>query len=199
VSSEPCGQENPKSFKYGYMEARMRYDTVRGNGPAFWLLPRRFQQYANSAAWNPNVPPPFCQRNGLPVAECYGSELDIFEGYGNIQYGGSRTDDWLSGTMHRNTSGFFGVPNQIRSVSVGTGAEMEDYHVYSARWTRRRVCWFFDGAQIGCRVPFDSISQPMYLLLYNWNTVWEDENMPNASTPDRLNVSVDWVRVWQKR
>ena len=45
---------------------------------------------------------------------------------------------------------------------------------------------------------FDSTRQPMHLLLYNWNTDWEDENMPNASTPDRLNVSVDWVRVWQQ-
>jgi hypothetical protein len=38
----------------------------------------------------------------------------------------------------------------------------------------------------------------MHLLLYNWNTDWEDENMPNASTLDRLDVSVDWVRVWQQ-
>jgi hypothetical protein len=38
----------------------------------------------------------------------------------------------------------------------------------------------------------------MHLLLYNWNTPLEDENMPNASTPAQLHVSVDWVRVWQQ-
>jgi Glycosyl hydrolases family 16 len=198
VSSEPCGQENPKSFQYGYMEARMRYDTVRGNGPAFWMLPSRFQEYAAGPEWNPNVPPPYCQENGLPVAECYGSELDVFEGYGNIQYGGTRTDDWFSGTLHRNTSGWFGVPNQVRSVTRGTGLDLSEWHTYAARWTASQVCFYIDGAEQGCVTPFDSTNQPMYLLLYNWNTVWEDENMPNANTPDRLDVSVDWVRVWQQ-
>jgi hypothetical protein len=198
MSTEPCGQANPKSFRYGYLEARMRHETTRGNGPAFWLLPTRFQEYANSPAWNPNVPPPFCQQNGLPVQECYASELDVFEGFGNINYGGSRTDDWFSGALHRNTNGWFGVPDQVRGVSLGTGAEMEEYHTYSARWTPTEVCWFFDGAQVGCRAAFDSTNQPMYLLLYNWNTVWETENMPNSTTEPELDVFVDWVRVWQR-
>jgi Glycosyl hydrolases family 16 len=199
VSSERCGQANPKSFKYGYMEARMRYRTVRGNGPAFWLLPSRFEAYADSPNWNPNVPPPFCANNGLPVAKCYAAELDVFEGFGNIQYGGTRQDDWFSGALHRNTNSWFGVPDQVRGVATGTGAELEQYHTYSAKWTRAKVCWYFDGRLVGCRPTFDSTNQPMYLLFYNWNTPWEDENMPNANTPDRLDVSVGWVRVWRKR
>lgn len=46
--------------------------------------------------------------------------------------------------------------------------------------------------------PFDSTQQPMHLLLYNWNTGWEDENVPNASTEAELDAFVDWVRVWQQ-
>jgi hypothetical protein len=61
VSSERCGQANPKSFKYGYMEARMRYDTVRGNGPAFWLLSTR---NAPNPAWAEIEP--VCARLGSP-------------------------------------------------------------------------------------------------------------------------------------
>jgi hypothetical protein len=61
------------------------------------------------------------------------------------------------------------------------------------------VRYYIDGRRQGSVNSFDSTRQPMHLLLYNWNTVWEDENMPNASTPGRLNVSVGWVRVWQKR
>ena len=61
------------------------------------------------------------------------------------------------------------------------------------------MSYYVDGRRQGSVNTFDSTRQPMHLLLYNWNTPWEDENMPNASTPDRLNVSVDWVRVWQKR
>ncbi len=38
----------------------------------------------------------------------------------------------------------------------------------------------------------------MHILLHNWNTSWEDENMPTSSTPDTLDVWVDWVRVWEQ-
>jgi hypothetical protein len=60
------------------------------------------------------------------------------------------------------------------------------------------VRWYLDGRRQGTVRTFDSNCQPMHLLLCNWNTVWEDENMPNTNTPDRLDVSVDWVRVWQQ-
>ena len=38
VSSEPCGQATPRSFRQGYFEARMRWTGVPGSGPAFWLF-----------------------------------------------------------------------------------------------------------------------------------------------------------------
>ena len=46
--------------------------------------------------------------------------------------------------------------------------------------------------------PFDSTPQPMHLLLYNWNTPWETENMPSSTTEPELDAFVDWVRVWQQ-
>jgi hypothetical protein len=198
LSSEPCGQATPKSFTYGYMEARIRYDTVRGNGPAFWLLSTRHQQHATSPGWNPNTPNPFCVQHGLPLAHCWASELDVFEGFGNIQYGGTRQDDWFSGALHRNTSGYYGQGDEVRAAQVGTGLDLSQWHTYSALWTPDSVSWYLDGQLMGEVEPFDSTPQPMHLLLYNWNTVWELENMPNADTPDRLDVSVDWVRVWQR-
>jgi hypothetical protein len=192
VSTEPCEQANPKSFQYGYMEARMRYDTVRGNGPAFWMLSTRH-------ATNPNFPNihPDCA-DAAPDAPCLTSELDIFEGFGNIQYGGSRTDDFFSGALHRNTGEFYGQPNQFRFVQRGTGLDLSQWHTYAALWTDSTVSYYIDGQLQGSVNTFDSTRQPMHLLLYNWNTDWEDENMPNASTPDLLDVSVDWVRVWQQ-
>ena len=75
---------------------------------------------------------------------------------------------------------------------------MEQYHTYAAKWTISQICFYIDGQQQGCVNTFDSTNQPMHLLFYNWNTEWEDENMPNADTPDQLDVSVDWVRVWQQ-
>jgi hypothetical protein len=199
VSTEPCGQAKPKSFKYGYMEARIRYDTVRGNGPAFWLLSTRHQQHATSPGWNPVTPNPICARRGEPRTHCLASELDIFEGFGNIEYGGSRTDDLFTGALHRNTSSYYGREDAVRGVLHGTGRDLSRWHVYAARWKKSKVSFYVDGRRQGRVKSFGSTRQPMHLLLYNWNTDWEDENMPNASTPDRLDVSVDWVRVWHKR
>jgi hypothetical protein len=200
VSTEPCGQANPQSFQYGYMEARMRYDTVRGNGPAFWLLSTR---HATNPAYDgpePYDPNPYCEEHGLPVAECWASELDVFEGYGRINVGaqGDPVDDVFSGTLHRNSAEYYGQPNQSRLVQRRAGLDLSHWHVYAALWTESTVRFYLDGELQGSVDTFDSTGQPMHLLLYNWNTDWEEENMPNASTPDRLNVSVDWVRVWQQ-
>lgn len=213
MSTGRCGQANEKRFKFGYFEARMKFETVQGNGPAFWMVSSRHQYHAmgctwtqatadvcptGGSTWDPNNRNAVCAELGEPVAQCLGSELDVFEGYGRIFYGGTRTDDWISGTLHRNTSEFYGEPNTTRGVSRGTGADLSQYHVYSARWTPTQVCYFFDGVQYGCVNTFDSTAQPMYLLLYNWNTVWESENMPDGSTEPELDVWVDWVRVWQQ-
>jgi chitodextrinase len=186
VSTEPCGQASPKSFKQGYFEAQIRYETAHGNGPAFWLL-------STTHATNPNFPNPAC-----PGPECLTSELDVFEGFGRIQYGGAREDDFFSGALHRNTAGFYGQPDDMRFVQKGTGLELSQHHTYAARWTATDVCWYLDGALLGCRAAFDSTNQPMHLLLYNWTTDWETENVPNSGTEPELDVFVDWVRVWQK-
>jgi hypothetical protein len=197
VSTEPCGQTNPQSFQYGYMEARMRYDTVRGNGPAFWLLSTRHATNPDFANPEPYDPNPYCQQNGLPVAECWSGELDVFEGFGRIDVG-TRVDDFFSGAVHRNSQGFYGQPDEFRLVQRRTGLDLSQWHVYAARWTDSSVSYYIDGQLQGLVSTYDSTRQPMHLLFYNWNTPWEDENMPNAGTPDRLDVSVDWVRVWQQ-
>jgi hypothetical protein len=31
----------------------------------------------------------------------------------------------------------------------------------------------------------------MHVLLYNWNTDWEDENVPDGTSPDNLDVFID--------
>jgi beta-glucanase (GH16 family) len=193
MTTEPCGQANPKSFQYGYFEARMKYETVQGNGPAFWLFSTR---HATNPAW-PNVNP-VCAQNGLPKAECLSAEMDVFEGFGRINYGGARTDDFFSGTLHRNSCGCYGEANQSRFVQKGTGLDLSQYHTYAVKWTASQITYYIDGVAQGSVAPFDSTGQPMHLLLYNWTTGWEDENVPNSSTEPELDVFVDWVRVWQQ-
>ena len=145
----------------------------------------------------PTTSEPVLPQQGLPRAECFESELDVFEGFGNIQYGGTRTDDFFSGALHRNTGEYYGEPNQF-AASRSVPASSCPSGTSTPPSGPPTVSYYVDGptARVGKHLRLDL--QPMHLLLYNWNTAWEDENMPNASTPAQLDVSVDWVRVWQQ-
>ena len=122
VSSEPCGQSSPKSFRQGYFEARMRWTGVPGSGPAFWLL-------STAHATNPNWPQPAC-----PQPTCLSAEIDVFEGYGNHL-------DVFTGTIHRNSCGYYGAPSQMNTNNwqPQPGMNLSGWHVYAARWTSTTV------------------------------------------------------------
>jgi Glycosyl hydrolases family 16 len=194
ISSEPCGQSNPKSFKQGYFEARFRSTNGRGSMPAFWLFSTR---HATNPAWpNPN---PVCQQQGLPAAECLVSELDIHEGHEGV-YPFPRGSQIFAGALHRNTGGNYGGgADQFRQVFVDTQPVNYggNYHVYAAKWTMSEVCWYLDDVQQGCQPTYDSTNQPMHILFYQWPNSWNSLK-PDSTTPDELHIEVDWVRVWQR-
>ena len=194
ISSEPCGQSNPKSFKQGCFEARFRSTNGRGSMPAFWLLSTR---HATNTAF-PNINP-VCAQQGLPKAECLVSELDIHEGHEGV-YPFPRGSQIFAGALHRNTGGFYGGgEDQFRQVFVDTHPINYggDYHVYAAKWTTTEVCWYLDEAEQGCEPTYDSTNQPMHILFYQWPNSWGSLT-PDSTTPDQLHIEVDWVRVWQK-
>ena len=181
VSSEPCGQASPKSFRQGYFEARLRWTGVPGSGPAFWLL-------STTHATNPNWPQPAC-----PQPTCLSAEIDVFEGYGNHL-------DVFTGTIHRNSCECYGAPTQMNSNNwqPQPGMNLSGWHVYGARWTSTNVTWYLDGRSIMSAPVYDSTNQAMHLLFYNWSTPWEPGNGTSAATPAELQTEVDWVRVWQQ-
>jgi hypothetical protein len=180
VSSEPCGQAKPQSFRRGYFEARMRWTGVPGSGPAFWL-------FSTAHATNPRWPQPRC-----PEPTCLSAEIDVFEGYGNHL-------DVSTGTIHRNSCDCYGEPSQMNSNNwqPQPRTDLSGWHVYAARWTSTDVTWYVDGRRIMSAAVYDSTDQPMHLLFYNWRTPWEDGNETSAATPDELHTEVDWVRVWR--
>jgi Glycosyl hydrolases family 16 len=189
LSSEPCGQTNPKSFQGGYMEARLKFTGVPGSGPAFWLFSTR---HATNPAW-PNVNP-YCADHGLPIAQCYSAELDVFEGYGNHP-------DVFTGTVHRNSCNCYGVnddqnSNNWQPQAAGTNLS-SDWHVYAVKWAGSQVAWYLDGVLQMTAPVYASTPQPMHPLFYNWDTPWESGNGTSASSPDIIETQVDWVRVWQ--
>jgi hypothetical protein len=187
VSTEPLRQANPKSFKQGYFEARMRWTAGNGSSPAFWLFSTR---HATNPNW-PNVNS-FCSNNGLPVAECYSGEIDVFEGQGH-------EPSTFIGTIHRNSCNCYGVENQFRQgvPSQNVGVNMTTgFHIYAVRWTPTQITWYLDGVQIGTTInTYDSLNQPMHLIFTQWPRSWTRDT--DSSSPDVLHTEVDWVRVWQ--
>jgi beta-glucanase (GH16 family) len=187
MSTEPSCQtcSDGSDFQYGYFEARMRWDPVRGNGPAFWLFSTRH-------AMNPNWPSVnlYCALHSLPVAQCYSGELDVSEAYG-----GDPTV--FTGTLHRNSCNCYGVnDSQTANSWQDMGHDMSGWHVVAAKWTPTLISWYVDGQLVMSDPPYDSTAQPMHLLLYNWNTDWEASNTPNTQPSE--DAQFDWVRVWQQ-
>lgn len=171
-------------WREGYFEARFRYTDGVGSMPAFWLMSTSSKNETN---W-PNPPPP-CPP--VPYNFCPSAELDIFE---HFPINGSQR---YEGTLHRNTAGCCGLPDQTRSVAPDVGFDMsQDWHVYSAKWTATEVCWYLNENLLGCQPVFDTFQQPMFLVLYMWTSVYGPS--PDATTPDVLDMQVDWVRVWQQ-
>jgi hypothetical protein len=170
-----------KVWKHGYFEARFKWPRGVGSSPAFWLISSR-------DALNPNHPDPPC---AVSDPLCLSAELDIFENFNTN--GAAR----FEGTIHRNTSGRWGVPDQTRGTFRNVGFDMSAaYHTYAAKWTATEVNWYLDGVEVGRAQAFDSTNQQMFMTLYEWTGVYGPR--PNATTPDNLDMQVDWVRVWQR-
>ena len=162
-----------RAWKFGYFEASMRWDAVSGAWPAFWLL-SKLDRYGQNA---PDTPQQWC------------SELDIFEGYMDSYFGPTG----FTGTLHKNTGGRWGIPDETRGVSRAEVANMTTgFHKYAALWTASEVAWFFDDVELA-RVPaFASTAQDMFLIL----TMQYANHVPMGA--DTMNLEVDWVKVWQK-
>ena len=179
-------QTSGKTFQYGYFEARMKWSGGHGAWPGFWLLSYR---HATNPSW-PSVNP-VCSRLGEPVAHCYAGELDVFEGQGSEPRA-------FYGTIHRNSCGCYGVGDQQNGNNwqpAGVGLTA-GFHTYGMLWTPTQVSWYLDGRLMMSATPYDSLNQPMFLLLQMWTGGWTHD--PDATTPSTIETQVDWVQVWQK-
>jgi len=185
VSTE--GGDQPRVFTQGYFEARMNWTGGNGAWPAFWLLSYR---HAVNSSW-PNINP-YCAQNGLPAAQCYSAELDVFEGQGsepNVFYG----------TVHRNSSEDYGVSNTQNANNfndLSPTVLANHWHTYGMLWTASTIKWYLDGQLVSSAPAYDSTNQPMFVLFDMFIGGWTTDT--DGSTPAVLETQVDYVDVWQK-
>lgn len=174
------------SRTYGKFEIRAKLPAGKGLWPAIWMLPED----------QPGNPYGTWAANG---------EIDIMEAWGSkpgkvahtLHYGGMWPNNVYSGEE-------FEFPNAGR---------IDEWHTYTLEWRSNEIKWFVDGKLAATRTqwwsskanppksdadlnawpaPFD---KPFYLLL-NLAVGGNFDGNPDANTPTKAEMLVDYVKVW---
>lgn len=164
-------------FKYGRLEAKLRYDVVSGAFPAFWTI--------GTCAYYPTGENVVGVKKSLGTQWAQNGELDMFEGRGTnkiISQGGWYNQD-------------DGKGNQSIVFGEGKNIDANEYHIYAFEWTPTTITAYIDGVATGTKniSNIKSWQRPMYLIL----------NMAVGSTGGyptddctSMKMEVDWVRVY---
>jgi beta-glucanase (GH16 family) len=162
------------AWRYGYYEARMRWDVVRGAWPAFWLIP--VQDAEDKAVYNGT------KETG---------EIDIFEGQGDHPHTFYGTiHDWVNLHDHANRDNTFQLSDNV---------DFSEFHTYGLLWTPGEVTWYFDNHPLHSeKTPAIFDRQDFFLVLgMAAGEDWKAGNLSGVPAPS-MTLNVDWVRVWQK-
>jgi hypothetical protein len=164
------------AWRYGYFEARMKWDVVKGAWPAFWLISvqdaKRVDVYDG-------------------VRET--GEIDIMEGQGDHPHE-------IYTTVHDWTNSTHDAANKNNTVRLSPDIDFSQFHTYGLLWTPGKLAWYLDGRQIHTEVAspiFDK--QDYYIVIGSQESVnWKSGDLTGVSASN-INLSVDWVRVWQHK
>jgi beta-glucanase (GH16 family) len=163
------------AFKYGRIEARIRFPGGQGIWPAFWMLPQD-DVYGTWAA---------------------SGEIDIVEA---VNLGGSGGNT-VFGTIH--FGGEF--PANVfagNEYLVPTDATAE-FHTYALEWDAAEMRWYVDGILYSTQnswstaaAPFPAPFDERFYILFNLAVGGNLPGAPSAATEFPVTMEVDYVRVY---
>ena len=163
-------------FKYGRLEAKLKYDVVSGAFPAFWTI--------GTCAYYPTGENIHGVKKSLGTQWAQNGEIDMFEGRGTnsiISQGGWYNQDDGKGNMNM----VFGTKN----------IDASQYHVYAVEWTETTMISYIDGVETG-RQNISNITawqRPQYIIL---NMAVGSTGGYPADDCTSMKMEVDWVRVY---
>jgi len=163
------------AFRYGYFEARMKWDVTIGSWPAFWMIPN--QSFASAPETG---------------------ELDIFEGQGdpaNAQTFFGTIHDWKT----INGKAVDVANNGGKNAHALAGVDFSALHTYGVLWVPGQVTWYFDNQPILTASTYPIFDQQnYYMMLGSQEGVnWTYGNTTGV-TASSINLYVAWVHVWQQ-
>ena len=155
-------------MKYGYFETRMRYTQDPSSWASLWMM---------SKSW-------------LDTGDCSVNkvcEFDIFEAFQSISGSTWRSH---SSTLHKNTTGPCGVPDEFRpNWTQDCGADLGwNWVVYGGLWTPTECSTYVNGRLCKKWPTFGTSDQPMYTMLGIWSHSYAKD----------VQAEFDWFRIWQK-
>lgn len=164
-------------FKYGRIEAKLKYDVVSGAFPAFWTI--------GTCAYYPTGKDIHGIQYSKGTQWAQNGELDVFEGRGTnttISQGGWYNQDDGKGNMSME----FGHKD---------GVDASQYHIYAIEWTETTITSYIDGVETGTKdisniTPWN---RPHYLIL---NMAVGSTGGTPADNCTSMKMYVDWVRVY---
>jgi beta-glucanase (GH16 family) len=163
------------AWRYGYFEARMRWDAVPGAWPSFWLIPI---QDVTGEDVHEGI-----RRSG---------EIDIFEGMGDDPHTYFGTlHEWIQGHTTATTGNAFKLSRDL---------DFSRFHTYGLLWEPGKVTWYLDDQPLHVESTTQIFDQQDFFLVLGMQegVDWKSGDLTGVSRPT-LNLSVDWVRVWQKQ
>jgi len=112
-----------KSWKYGYIEARMKVTDQRGAWPAFWMMPTNFNDKTN------------------PWPDC--GEIDIME---NAPYVVGKSNYCFS-SLH--AKGHYGEHPESIGNKTFSGSLKDEWHTFGLQWDEKKISAVYDGEVVG--------------------------------------------------
>ena len=165
------------AFKYGRIEASIKFPSGQGLWPAFWMLPQD-SPYGTWAA---------------------SGEIDIAEA---VNLDGTN-DNEIFATIH--FGGEEEVGQNVSSGTVYTPSfdVTEGFHTYAFEWDEFEMRWYVDGTLYFVENSWFStaaaypapFNQPFHVL-FNLAVGGNFPGSPNGTTPFPATLEVDWVRVY---
>lgn len=157
-------------WKYGLFEASIKFESAAGHHGAFWLQSPKYGLVTDDF-------------------EASGTEIDIIEYFGNKA---------LSQNVHWNAykskdKKAAGSGNLKHPVLETVDSE---FHVYSLLWTPEMNIFYIDGEETW-RTNEAVSRHDEYIILSLLSSKWEAGKIKPENFPDTM--SVDWVRVYQKK
>jgi len=164
------------TWRYGYFEARMKWDVVPGAWPALWLLP--IQDATGEAI------------NGNGVKES--GEADIFEGQGDQPHSFYGTvHDWVN--LHDSAS-------KNNHFSLASTVDLSSYHTYGLLWSPGQMTWYLDGEPLHSELtPAIFDHQDFFIVIsMQAGADWKANNLAGVSA-STMSLTMDWLRVWKRQ